>query len=87
MKHSRFIRFLLLASTLAIVAAVPAARADEVTAGHVKVGIDEKLGQRIPMDLVFKDENGNDITLAQIANGKPLIIDIFAKAVWNALAP
>ncbi len=74
--HTRLFSVLLLTSSLALVAAVPFARADEVTAGHVKVGIDEKLGQRIPMNLVFKDENGNDITLAQIANGKPLIIDM-----------
>jgi len=40
------------------------------------VAIDEKLGDHIPMNLVFKDENGNNITLSQIADGKPLIIDM-----------
>jgi protein SCO1 len=50
--------------------------AEETSPSHVKVGIEEKLGQYIPLDLKFKDENGNDITLRQISNGKPLIIDM-----------
>lgn len=52
------------------------ASAVESDLNHVKVGIEEKLGQNIPMDMKFKDENGNDITLRQISNGKPLIIDM-----------
>jgi protein SCO1 len=40
------------------------------------VAIDEKLGDHVPMNLTFKDEEGNDITLKQIADGKPLIIDM-----------
>ncbi len=56
---------------------VPPARADEVTSrGHVRVGIDEKLGQTIPLDLVFKDSKGKDVTLGSLLNGKPLIIDM-----------
>ncbi len=38
--------------------------------------IDEKLGDQIPMNLVFKDENGRAITLSQVADGKPLVIDM-----------
>lgn len=48
----------------------------EAYESHVKVGIDEKLGQMIQLDLAFKDENGNAITLRSVANGKPLIIDM-----------
>jgi protein SCO1 len=49
----------------------------EETSGQVRgVAIDEKLGDRIPMDLVFKDEDGKDITLKQVADGKPLIVDM-----------
>ncbi len=40
------------------------------------VALDEKLGEKISMNLAFKDENGDDISLAQISNGKPLIIDM-----------
>ncbi len=30
------------------------------------IGIDEKLGQLIPLDLTFNDENGNPVTLGQL---------------------
>ena len=52
------------------------AAAGEVNPGVTGVAIDEKLGDSIPMNLVFKDENGNDITLKQVADGKPLIVDM-----------
>ena len=55
---------------------VKAAGAGEANANHVEVGIEEKLGQNIPLDLKFKDENDNEITLRQISDGKPLIIDM-----------
>jgi protein SCO1 len=74
MKNSRLFGLLFLA--LGAVVGVTAAHADEVASSQVKVGIVEKLGQRVPMNLVFSDEKGNEITLAQIANGKPLIIDM-----------
>jgi len=52
------------------------ASAEEINNGHVKVGIDEKLGNKIPMGLNFLDERGNEMSLSQVANGKPLIIDL-----------
>ena len=36
--------------------------------------IDEKLDAQVPLDLVFRDENGNDITLGDCVNGKPTIL-------------
>ncbi|MCL5266903.1 MAG: SCO family protein [Bacteroidetes bacterium] len=45
-------------------------------ASHPNVGIVQHLGQTIPMNLTFKDENGKPVTLAQISDGKPLIIDM-----------
>jgi protein SCO1/2 len=75
--------FLVIAAMMAIyslllVANADAAQADENQANpHISgVAIDEKLGDRIPMDLIFKDENGDDITLKQISDGKPLIVDM-----------
>ncbi len=50
--------------------------AEEPGLNPVKVGIVEKLGQNIPLDLVFKDENGMGVSLGQVADGKPLIIDM-----------
>lgn len=40
-----------------------------------QVGIDERLGETIPLGLVFKDENGKDTTLAQIIE-KPTILSL-----------
>lgn len=37
------------------------------------VGLDEKLGARIPLNLVFRDEQGNPVNLADLVN-KPTII-------------
>jgi len=39
-----------------------------------KVGIDQKLGDKVPLDLVFRDETGQAITLAECVNGKPTIL-------------
>jgi Uncharacterized protein SCO1/SenC/PrrC, involved in biogenesis of respiratory and photosynthetic systems len=43
---------------------------------HTRVGIDEQLGKTVPMNLVFRDENGDPITLAQVSRGKPLVLDL-----------
>lgn len=40
-----------------------------------EVGITEKLGQRIPMDLVLKDEEGRDVTLGSLL-GKPTVLSL-----------
>jgi hypothetical protein len=37
------------------------------------VGIDEKLGARVAMNTILKDENGNDMTLRQYVD-KPTIL-------------
>lgn len=52
------------------------ATAAETSPKITGVALDEKLGDKIPMNLAFKDENGKDITLNQVADGKPLIIDM-----------
>jgi protein SCO1/2 len=45
----------------------------ETAANADKVGLEEKLGERIPLDLVFRDEQGNPVKLADLVN-KPTII-------------
>ena len=37
------------------------------------VGIDEKLGKQVALDVVLKDENANDLTLGQLVD-KPTIL-------------
>lgn len=40
------------------------------------VGIDQKLGQQLPLDLVFKDENGQDVRLAQFFGKRPVVLSL-----------
>src|ERR1051326_3696710 len=39
-----------------------------------KVGIDQRLNEQLPLDAVFKDEQGNEVRLGQFFNGKPVVI-------------
>jgi protein SCO1/2 len=39
-----------------------------------KVGIDQKIGQSIPLDLVFTDEHGQQVTLGQYFGKRPVIL-------------
>src|SRR5207253_1512751 len=41
-----------------------------------KVGIDQRLNEQIPLDLVFKDEQGRDVRLGQFFNGKPVVLSL-----------
>lgn len=38
------------------------------------VGIDQKLNQQIPLNLQFRDERGNTVTLGRYFDGKPVIL-------------
>lgn len=38
------------------------------------VGIDDKVGQQVPLHLTFRDENGKAITLGDCIGGKPTIL-------------
>ncbi len=39
-----------------------------------QVSIDQRLGQRIPLDLTFRDDNGATVTLASCLHGRPVIL-------------
>jgi len=41
-----------------------------------KVGIDQKLNQPVPLDAVFKDEQGREVTLGQFFHGKPVVLSL-----------
>ncbi|MDP4175065.1 MAG: SCO family protein [Bacteroidota bacterium] len=45
----------------------------QVNDKHVKIGIDEKLGSTIPLDLTFLDENGKKVKLSSLVN-KPTVM-------------
>ena len=40
------------------------------------VGVDEKLGEYVPLDIKFYDEYGKTIVLAELVKGKPTIISL-----------
>jgi len=40
------------------------------------VGIDQKLNQQLPLDLVFRDENGNAVKLGQYFGNKPVVLSL-----------
>jgi protein SCO1/2 len=40
------------------------------------VGIDQKLNQQLPLDLSFKDENGQDVKLGQYFGKRPVILSL-----------
>ncbi len=41
-----------------------------------KVGIDQRLNEQLPLDAVFKDEQGNEVRLGQFFNGKPVVLSL-----------
>jgi len=41
-----------------------------------KVGIDQKLNEPVPLDAVFKDEQGRDVRLGRFFKGKPVVISL-----------
>src|SRR5436309_1141925 len=40
------------------------------------VGIDQRLNEQVPLDAVFKDEQGQDVTLARFFKGKPVVLSL-----------
>jgi protein SCO1/2 len=58
----------------------PTARGDtpsQPPTGIQDIGIDQNLGQQVPPDLTFKDENGRDVRLGDyLHNGKPVILTL-----------
>ena len=40
------------------------------------VGVDEKLGEKIPLDLLFYDDNGNEVVLGDLIKNKPVILSM-----------
>jgi len=67
---------LALGLALAIGVAPIAARATSETkpAALNDVGIDQRLNQQVPLDLTFRNEAGESVTLASLMRGKPVIL-------------
>ncbi len=75
-------RRLPLALAVALAAALPAAAqqapvaapGEGRTVANPDMRIDEQVGAQIPLDLVFRDDQNQEVTLGQCANGKPTIL-------------
>src|SRR4051812_32582511 len=45
--------------------------------GNLKdVGVDQKLGKSIPLELEFQDERGQPVRLADVSAGKPVVLTL-----------
>jgi len=58
----------------------PPLSSEDPSAGKVKllenVGIDQRLGERIPLDLEFRDENGTTVRLGDYFGKKPVVLTL-----------
>ncbi len=43
---------------------------------YANIGVTEKLGKKVPLDLTFLDESGKDVTLRKMMVGKPTILTL-----------
>ena len=59
-----------------LLAFAPALRAQEAPSPPFlkDVGIDQKLDEQVPLDLVFRDEAGKDVPLGQLVKDKPVVL-------------
>jgi len=66
-----------LATALLLLAPALPLRADEARPPLLEsVGIEQKLGERIPLDLVFRDEAGKPVRLGDLFASKPTIVNL-----------
>jgi protein SCO1/2 len=54
--------------------AIPLHGDDALPPGLIGVGIDQKLDGQVPLDLAFRDEHDQRLTLAECLHGKPAIL-------------
>ena len=57
-------------------AAAQSAAPNQMPAALQDVGIDQKLNAQLPLDLAFRDESGQPVTLAKYFTDKPVIISL-----------
>ena len=70
-----------LVGLLALIAGAPRVRAQAPPASHLPpafrdVGIDQKLNQQVPLDIPFRDENGNTVALREFFGSRPVILSL-----------
>lgn len=51
--------------------------AQQAPDGDTQVGVDERLGGKLPLDLVFRDETGRQVRLGQLIVGPTIILPVY----------
>lgn len=67
---------LLLAGALAFAAPAAGQTADTRPPELRDVGIDQRLNEQVPLDLTFRNEAGETVTLGSLLRGKPVILSL-----------
>ena len=44
-----------------------------------QIGLTERLGEKLPLDLIFRDENGKPIRLGELITGPTIILPVYYK--------
>ena len=65
----------LLAFVALLAAPLRASTAENALPGPLaEVGFDQRLGETLPFDLPLRDANGREVTLAELADGRPVLL-------------
>src|ERR1041384_7634874 len=58
----------------------PPLASEDPSGGKVRmlenVGIDQRLGEQLPLDVTFRDENGNSVRLGDYFGKKPVVLSL-----------
>jgi protein SCO1/2 len=62
---------------IVVLFAAPALRAQDPPAGILTaIGVDQKLNEMVPLDVIFKDESGTDVHLRDFFHEKPVVLSL-----------
>src|SRR4051794_15750132 len=59
-----------------LLAAAPAAGQPDRVPPLADVGIDQRLEAQVPLDAVFRDEEGREVSLGKFFDGKPVVLTL-----------
>jgi protein SCO1 len=65
------------AQLVAAVSKAPAVAARQGEEGATQVGVDERLGGKLPLDLTFRDETGRTVHLGELITGPTIILPVY----------
>jgi protein SCO1/2 len=69
--------FALALAALVVLAPLPARAGSDTRPPELReVGIDQRLNQQVPLDLAFRNEQGETVTLGSLMRGKPVILSL-----------